>query len=142
MVKLRFNLGKGPRYKKWQVRVFDSKRQLTEEHYFEPENVVIFLKDATLINSKTTAQKIFDGKHKTVCAWVEATRIWVNHKDEVQMVVKCTEDNKLRYNPKKAPYWVNKDNLDRDNEQYGWLVTQGRNLYDITDQILRESINF
>ena len=63
-IKVRFNLGKGKNYMKWKLQF------PTHSEYYSPSEYNLAMFGCTLKNSKTTAKKIHDGAHKTVCAWI------------------------------------------------------------------------
>ena len=95
-IKVRFNLGTGKNYMKWKIEYPDG-----EVKYLHPTDVQLNMHDCILKNYKTTAQKIFDGANKTVCAWVLCKEIEIrteNFQSETQ--------NKIRYNPRVQPNWI------------------------------------
>ena len=66
MYRVRFHLGRGANYMKWQVR--DSNGGV---RYYDPESVRQVMLNAKLHNRPNVAKKICEGANKTVCAWVE-----------------------------------------------------------------------
>ena len=67
---VRFNLGKGNNYMKWKVSTPSGKAT-----YHNPEDVLIVMKGCKLFNQKGSANKIYEGANKTVCAWVECNDV-------------------------------------------------------------------
>lgn len=115
--KVRFNLGAGKNYMKWKVT-----DPYGTAKYYDPSTVNITMADCRLMNQRGTAEKIFNGQHKTVCAWIEAGALSVYPSEE--RLVK----DKVTYNPRVAPHWVYK-NRDADKDELMWLITVGRNIF-------------
>jgi hypothetical protein len=112
---IRFNLGRGARFKTWKVTSPDGDTQ-----YLQPDEVCIVMHNCKLYNSKTTANKILDGANKTVCAWIEADNIEI-----LGNVLNTCDRPKVKYNPRVTPNWVvNGDNADNNN--YDELFTIGK----------------
>lgn len=93
--KVRFNLGRGANYLKWKVTSPNGK-----VNYYEPNDVCLHMENCKLVNQKGTAQKIFDGANKTVCAWIECEALTIF---EPLVIAKGT---KISYNPRIQPNWV------------------------------------
>lgn len=89
-MKIKFNLGAGEHYKKWQVK--DGKNVF----HFNPDKVTLVMYDCKLRNHVETATKIFNGANKTVCAWIECSRL---------EVIEATSyvGEQISYNPKLDP---------------------------------------
>lgn len=117
MVKVRFHLAKGENYMKWQVKDANGDVQ-----YLEPEQVSIKMYGCKLINQRGTAEKIHEGENKTVCAWVRCERIEVTGDRPVDT------GQKVSYNPKVLPYWV-QDGRNVDKKEYDTLVTNNRHIF-------------
>ena len=79
--KVRFNLGRGDNYMKWKVSTPSG-----EATYHNPDDVLIIMKGCKLFNQKGSANKIYEGANKTVCAWVIRA---------FNKVIKASTDNKL-----------------------------------------------
>lgn len=108
-IKVRFNLGRGPNYMKWKVQYPDK-----TVAYYSPTDTQLIMSGCTLKNNKKTAQKIFNGEHKTVCAWILCDSIEVkvdafNPYDTYSMCVG------LKYNPRVNPNWVYDNRVNADN---------------------------
>lgn len=105
-IKVRFNLGRGKNYMKWKVQYPSGGSE-----YFSPSDVQLVMFDCVLKNSRSTALKILNGEHKTVCAWILCDHIEIN--DD-----KSIPDNgrQLKYNPRVLPFW-NMDGVDMDGSK-------------------------
>jgi hypothetical protein len=116
MVKIRFNLGAGPYYKKWKVE-FESGMA----EYFEPSRVSLVMKNCRLKNRPGSAQKIFDGHQKFVCAWIECDSFELRE----PLSLTCEE---VKYNPRVQPHWtLNEINV--DDARFEELTTSGRTVF-------------
>jgi len=114
---VRFNLGKGKNFMKWKVSYPSGTAR-----YYEPSEVLIIMSGCKLVNHKGTAQKIFDGANKTVCAWVECDGVKVINK-----VVTQSEARQVCYNPRVTPHWV-LDNEVVDKVEFEELFTVGKSV--------------
>jgi len=117
LYKVRFHLGRGQNYKKWQVASLDGAAV-----YFDPETTKLKLINCKLKNNKNVSRKIFEGQNKMVCAWVECEEIQINPNSN-------TIKNKISYNPKKAPYWCDESGADIDNQKFDMIFSEGNALY-------------
>lgn len=99
-IKVRFNLGRGPNYLKWKIQYPSGAVE-----YASPTDTQLVMTGCTLKNNKKTAQKIFDGEHKTVCAWILCDSIDVKF-DGFDQYDNTPQNIRLSYNPKVNPYWV------------------------------------
>lgn len=116
MIKVRFNLGAGPRYKKWKVEWPDKRVE-----YLDPNLVSLVMTSCTLRNREVSAQKIFKGHQKFVCAWIECESIEI--KDPIPI-----EGPQVKYNPKLKPNW-NLEGANVDGCNFKELVTNGRQVF-------------
>lgn len=98
-IKVRFNLGRGENYMKWKIHYPSG-----EVIYVHPTSCQLVMKNCQLKNSKKTAEKIYNGQHKTVCAWVLCDDVEVRYDNFID-----NEENRIMYNPRKIPHWVNDD---------------------------------
>ena len=90
---------------KWKVQSIDG----TVE-YHSPTDVQLLMHDCTLKNHKKTAQKIFDGGEKVVCAWILCKSLEIKTKDFTQADL---FGERVRYNPRVTPHWMlNDENVD------------------------------
>ena len=85
-IKVRFNLGAGKHFMKWKIE-----GPLGVE-YHHPDQVQLVLAKCKIKNNKKTAQKIFDGVHKTVCAWVLCESISINYLDSALWNLQTTNN--------------------------------------------------
>ena len=127
--RIRFHLAKGKHYKHWQVTNMNTKHV----SYYDPNAYSIEMLNCKLGNHPTTAKKIFEGAHKTVCAWVDCEDYQMFYPDVAQKVVEyftATSDfEQYSYNPRKQPYWVDEDKKDVDNMEINRLVTLKNRIY-------------
>lgn len=116
--KVRFHLGKGENYMKWQV-----KNLLTNETmYFNPEKTSIRMYDCKLGNKPSVSTQIFKGANKTVCAWVWC-KGWLPTNPETRV------GKQYRYNPRVNPHWHSSDEFNLDNSEIKELTTMGRGIF-------------
>jgi hypothetical protein len=103
-IKVRFNLGRGPRYRKWQVSYPD------RVEYLDPNEFQLRLIGCQLVSQPKTAQQINEGANKRVCAWVTCDSIEVYQNGTISI----DSDEEVIYNPRNKPYWVYKgENSDK-----------------------------
>lgn len=119
--RVRFHLGRGKNYQKWQVtdRVKKTKR------YFDPSTESLTLINCTLGNQPSVARKIFEGENKTVCAWVDCENV-ITGGDTSSSAAVMTQ---YKYNPKKNPHWFTDDNANVDKTDHDVMVTLNRSVY-------------
>jgi len=112
MIKVRFNLSRNKYYKFWKITF--SKNHIV---YYDPKTHDIVMENCKLKNYKKTAEKIFCGANKTVCAWIECEAIKISNK-------KNNYDKlyKISYNPRIAPYWTNNNCEDIDDSKHEKLI--------------------
>lgn len=103
--KVRFNLGRGKNFMKWKVQYPDGKVE-----YHSPTDIQLVMHLCHLKNQKKTAQKIFDGGEKVVCAWVLAKELTIIKSGFVQA---DRTGERVSYNPRVTPHWMlNGKNVD------------------------------
>jgi hypothetical protein len=122
--KVRFNLGLGNNYRKWQIRDVNN----NPKHY-DPSKVTLVMSGCKLYNNTKTANKIFNGAHKTVCAWIECDNIDVV--DKKALVGR--RDNSISYNPRILPYWSD-GNVNIDGYEYDIIYSDDIKLYALVRQ--------
>ena len=83
--KIRFNLGRGENYLKWKITSPNG-----DVNNYEPTEVCLHMENCKLVNQKGSAQKIFDGANKTVCAWIESETVTIFEplKDTLNLIPK------------------------------------------------------
>ena len=96
-IKVRFNLSAGKNYMKWKVEYPDRKPE-----YYDPKEFQLVLGGCVLKNHRKTAEKIHQGAHKTVCAWVLCTTIAIYKAGRID-----TDGlPQIKYNPRVRPNWM------------------------------------
>jgi len=118
--KVRFNLGKGPRYMTWKITYPDGGIE-----YYKPTEVQLIMNGCQLINQKPTAEKIFNGAMKSVCAWVLCEHVSIKTKDIIKSDL---TGKRLHYNPRIQPNWV-LEGKDADNTKHKVIHTVNHGLY-------------
>ena len=121
-MKVRFNLGFGQNYRKWQVTL-----QNKEKLHYDPLKCQMTIYNGVLCNKRNHADKIFNGSCKMVCSWIECVTVITNFDNESNFSV--TELDEIKYNPRKAPYWTNDRGENLDGTKYSSLVTNGNRIY-------------
>lgn len=120
MYNIRFNLGRGKGYMKWKI--IDSEKQIK---IVDPNRVCLVMTNCVLHNNKNSANKIFNGANKQVCAHIICDTLEIidpiNHRP-------CGVE-KISYNPRIKPYWVDNNDIDIDNKKIGKIISHGKNLY-------------
>jgi len=118
-IKVRFNLSRGKNYMKWKIAYPDGNIE-----YLDPNKVDLLMKKCKLRNSIKTAQKIFDGENKTVCAWILCDDVIISDNLEESL----DENERLRYNPRVKPNWDFRD-VNVDGKQFCVIESRGSKLY-------------
>lgn len=93
-MKVRFNLGAGKHYMHWQVTSDDGSVE-----YYDPSEISLTIPQGKLINRPATARRIYDGAHKSVCAWIECDKV-------IATSSKPNTGKRVSYNPRVAPNWL------------------------------------
>lgn len=122
--RVRFHLSKGENFQNWQVKCGDS------VDYYDPTEYHLHMINCKLRNQPATAQKIYEGENKTVCAWIECDEVVAFPSKAAYMLNPL---DFVFYNPKTKPYWRLKTGENVDNEVYKTLTTQGHMVF-ITSQ--------
>ena len=115
LYKTKRHLGRGKHYGFWQIR-----KGKTECYYFEP-NTLLEFSDCILSNQVTAATNTFTGKkNKQPCAWIKSKTWKILPAEEL-----ATLDlgNPVFYNPRKAPYWTDKNGNNVDKLEAKKIVT-------------------
>lgn len=123
--KVRFHLGQGEHFMHWQVTDLSTKKV----NYYDPKRFHLNMSGCTLKNQPSTAKKIHDGAHKTVCAWIIADTvrpIVILQRDP--KMVRLQSDVQASYNPRVAPYWRDQDGNNIDNKTFRNIFSYGREL--------------
>lgn len=104
--KVRFNLGKGKNFMKWKIQHPDGTIE-----YHSPKDVQLLMHECILKNHKKTAQKIYDGGEKVVCAWVLCKSLAIKKSTLDTELDAILLGERVRYNPRVTPHWM----LDGEN---------------------------
>lgn len=113
---VRFHLGKGENFGKWQVK------SLAGVRYYDPATVSLTMLDCQLRNHPTVAKRIFDGANKDVCAWVDCNEVLVE-------APHTPPGLPVSYNPRVAPYWRNLTGGNIDNIRLSVLRTVSKSVF-------------
>lgn len=117
--KVRFNLGAGKNYMKWKVEGPEGVA------YYAPDEVQIIMINCQLKNQRKTAEKILDGAHKTVCAWIKCGGLTVMK----EKVFREGSGLQLKYNPRVLPHWFTNEGENADNMTATTVFSSGRKLF-------------
>ena len=93
--------------------------------YVDPFEINLILKDCVLKNNRKTAEKIFNGENKTVCSWVICESIDLQKTNNFDR----KKYDRIFYNPKKFPYWVDENENILDGKTYSEIRSVGKSLY-------------
>lgn len=118
--KVRFHLGAGENYMKWQI-----KRRFSTSFVHTIRFLV--MKNCTLRNHEATASKIHAGANKSVCAWIECDDAY-NYFD-IPLNFPLENGKQISYNPKVAPYWRDEDGNNIDGMEFSTIWSNGRKLF-------------
>lgn len=128
---VRFHLGRGKNYMKWQVRTKNGARTV-DINYYDPKEYTLELIDCKLINKLNKAKKVHEKGVKDVAGWVKCNKVVVNSNNPVDNL------ERLFYNPIVDVHW----RRDSDNGEFAWddseyatLVTQGKQVYILEERI-------
>ena len=119
-IKVRFHLGRGANYMKWQVKYPNG-----DILFLSPDEYRLVLINCQVKNNSKTAQKIFDGSNKTVCAWITCENIAYSKEKENSILRGCKE---VSYNPRVQPHWMLNGRV-TDNEYFNMMFTENRKIY-------------
>jgi hypothetical protein len=118
-IKVRFNLSRGKNYKKWKISYPGG-----DIEYLDPDEVTLVMNKCKLRNNKKTAEKIFNGESKSVCAWILCDYIVITGKPQHPL----EEQQRLRYNPRVKPNWDFRE-VNVDGKQFGVIESRENRLY-------------
>lgn len=123
-IKVRFNLAYGAHRFQWQIRYPDG-----QVVYHTPSLVQLIMQGCELKNNKKTAQKIFEGSEKVVCAWILCDHVVVRRKDTEEIISLHKKGlTEVKYNPRIQPNWtLNERDVDGMNVQS--IGSVEKNLY-------------
>lgn len=119
MIRVRFHLARGANYQKWQI-----KKRGFDPVFHDPDEVCLSLFRARLVNRRSTAEKIYQGSAKSVCAWVECESV-----EAVPRILR-PGGTQVSYNPRVAPHWLSEAyEGSADGDRFEVIRTFGKNLY-------------
>jgi len=118
---VRFHLGRGKDFMKWRIENKPDKK--TE--FLDPETVQIHMFNCKLTNQVKTAEKIFKGEiNKRPIAWIKCVDVKVSND-----IVPVDPEERVSYNPRKSPNWLNEKGEILDGHIFDKLITYGRSVY-------------
>ena len=130
MYKVRFHLGRGKNFMKWQVtsnlNTGDGTGAKHVVSYVNPQDNQLAMLGCKLSVQPTAAQKIHDGANKTVCAWIECEAVQVL---EVNRLKPNEQDYRIKFNPRQSPNWTDGYNNVVSGNEYEILFTNDRTLW-------------
>jgi hypothetical protein len=130
MYKVRFHLGRGKNFMKWQVtsnlNTGDGTGAKHVVSYVNPQENQLAMLGCKLSLQPTAAQKIHDGANKTVCAWIECESVQVL---EVNRLKPNEQDYRIKFNPRQNPEWTDGYNNVVSGNEYEILFTNDRTLW-------------
>lgn len=134
MYKVRFHLGRGKNFMKWQVtsnlNTGDGTGAKHIVSYINPQENQLAMLGCKLSVQPTAAQKIHDGANKTVCAWIECEAVQVL---EVNRLTPNEQDYRIKFNPRQSPNWTDGYNNVVSGNEYEILFTNDRTLWVVGD---------
>lgn len=116
--KVRFNLSKGKNYMKWKVEYPNGNVM-----YYHPTDFQLVMGNCILKNRKSTAQKIFRGDNKSVCAWILCDTFELRVDNFIQEQL-----SQVRFNPRIQPNWL-VDGLNSDDRKLNSIHSIGYHLF-------------
>ena len=129
MYKIRFHLGRGDNFMKWQVKTLVSDGTDIVQ-YFEPQKYQLAMFDAKLKVQLGTSKKIHEGACKTVCAWVECEELQIL--GTADLIKPAENDFYVRFNPRHNPNWTDRYSNIMNDEKFDILVTDDRSIFVLT----------
>lgn len=117
-IKVRFNLGRGPRYLKWKITYKD------RIEYLNPKEVQLKLIGCQLANQFGTAKQINEGANKRVCAWITCESIEILENSAISI----DTHEEVSYNPRVKPFWVYKGQ-NSDGFLFNEILSLGNKLF-------------
>ena len=134
MYKVRFHLGRGKNFMKWQVtsnlNTGDGTGAKHVVSYVNPQENQLAMLGCKLSLQPTAAQKIHDGANKTVCAWIECEAVQVL---EVNRIKPNEQDYRIKFNPRQSPNWTDGYNNVVSGNEYEILFTNDRTIWVVGD---------
>lgn len=123
MYRVRFHLGAGENFRKWQVRHPDGSKT-----YHDPETHCILMRDCYLRNSRKVAERIHAGANKTVCAWVLCREIDIREHSRGACGPVPSQPTEVKFNPRVMPHWHDANGTNLDGTKFNAIVSMDRQL--------------
>lgn len=126
---VRFHLGRGKNYMKWQVRIKQGARTV-EIYYYDPSEYQLEMRGCKLINKVNKAKKVHEAGVKDVAGWVKCEEVMLRKDFYPALPVDNLE--RLFYNPILDIHWRRDSDcgeFDWDNSEYATLITEGKKVY-------------
>ena len=134
MYKVRFHLGRGKNFMKWQVtsnlNTGDGTGAKHVVSYVNPQENQLAMLGCKLSLQPTAAKKIHDGANKTVCAWIECEAVQIL---EVNRLKPNEQDYRIKFNPRQSPNWTDGYNNIVSGNEYEILFTNDRTIWVVGD---------
>lgn len=122
---VRFHLGRGKNYMKWQVRIKDGARTV-DIYYYDPKEYQLEMVGCKLVNKLNKAKKVHKAGVKDVSGWVECKEVIPTKENPVDNL------ERLFYNPIRDPRWrreSDSNEFDWDGSEYATLITYNKQVY-------------
>lgn len=126
---VRFHLGRGKNYMKWQVRVKNGARTV-DIYYYDPAEYQLEMRGCKLINKVNKAKKVHKAGVKDVAGWVECEEVMLRKEHFPVLPVDNLE--RVFYNPIRDIHWRRESDsgeFDWDNTEYATLITNNKQVY-------------
>ena len=131
MYKIRFHLGRGENFMKWQVKYLGTEYGGDDEvQYVDPAKRQIAMFNAKLKVQLGTSKKIHEGACKTVCAWIQCDEVQVLGQPD--LIKPAENDFYVRFNPRHNPNWTDRYSNIMNDEKFDLLVTDDRSIFVLT----------
>ena len=126
---VRFHLGRGKNYMKWQVRVKQGARTV-DVYYYDPAEYQLEMRGCKLINKVNKAKKVHKAGKKDVAGWVKCEEVMI--RKDFYPVLPIDNLEKLYYNPIKDVHWRRESDAGEfawDDSEYATLITDGKQVH-------------
>lgn len=96
--------------------------------YHQPDDISIKITNGVLKNRRKSADQIFEGANKRVCAWIECEKLEIKTQYDFN-------DNlsEIRYSPRTQPYWCDINNNNIDGECFYFIHTLGNKVFEVIE---------
>ena len=121
--RVRFHLGLGKNFMHWKIEEINPRK----DFFYDPKEYQLVMSDCKLTNRPKTALKIFMGEmDKAPIAFIECRNISVIEGGDV-IIPEVSE--RIFYNPRKSPYWLDEKGNIIDNSEFDVLFTYKTSVY-------------